>query len=350
MLFTIKLTGGPLRMTKTKVNQSNYESKLDLLETELAIKQIKDYFEDNLAEEMNLKKVSAPLLLKAGNGLNDNLNGVERVVSFDAIDIKDEALEIAQSLAKWKRVALARYGFNSGEGLYTNMNAIRRDEILDNLHSVYVDQWDWEKVITGDTRNQDTLKAEVQKIYNVMKSTEQYIHDLYPSLEPVLPDKITFITSQELEFLYPGLTPKEREDKIAEKTGAIFIMQIGGVLQSGEKHDGRSPDYDDWTLNGDIIIWSPVLERAVEVSSMGIRVDKEMLLQQLALTNNESRRDLDFHKCIISEELPLTIGGGIGQSRLCMFFLKKVHIGEVQASVWNEEIINDCQNKNINLL
>jgi aspartate--ammonia ligase len=337
-------------MNKTKIIQNKYSSILDLLETEMAIKEVKNNFESVLSEELNLVKVSAPLLLLKGNGLNDNLNGVERVVIFDAIDIKDSELEIVQSLAKWKRVALSRYGFQFGTGLYTDMDAIRRDEILDNTHSLYVDQWDWEKVITKEERNEVTLKAEVIKIYNAMKNTERYIYDLYPTLEPVLPEKIFFISTAELEALYPGLTPKEREDKIAEEHGAVFIMQIGGILQSGKKHDGRSPDYDDWTLNGDIIFWSPILERSLEVSSMGIRVDKDALLKQLKLTNNENRLELKYHKSIINDELPYTIGGGIGQSRLCMFFLKKVHIGEVQASVWNNDIVNHCLLNNINLL
>jgi aspartate--ammonia ligase len=335
-------------MTKTIPN--GYNSKLDLRQTEVAIKKVKDFFEYNLSEELNLLRVSAPLLLKVGNGLNDNLNGVERTVSFEASDVKDAQIEVVQSLAKWKRMALFRYGFSCGEGIYTDMNAIRKDEVLDNLHSMYVDQWDWEKVITKEQRNLDTLKVEVGKIYNTMKSTENYIHEFYPELDPVLPEKIAFITTQELEDLYPALTPKEREDRIAKEKGAVFIMQIGGKLHAGEKHDGRSPDYDDWTLNGDIIFWYPTLERSFEVSSMGIRVDETALLKQLRISNNEDRKGLDYHKAVLGGELPYTIGGGIGQSRLCMFFLKKAHVGEVQASIWTEHIMNECEECNVRLL
>jgi aspartate--ammonia ligase len=335
-------------MTKTVPN--GYKSKLDLMQTEVAIKKIKDFFENNLSEALNLLRVSAPLVLKVGNGLNDNLNGIERTVSFEALDLKDAQIEIVQSLAKWKRTALSRYGFSCGEGIYTDMNAIRRDEVLDNLHSMYVDQWDWEKVITKEERSLDTLKTEVKKIYKAMKSTESYMHEFYPELEQILPEKISFITTQELEDLYPTLTPKEREDKIAKEKGAVFIMQIGGTLSSGEKHDGRSPDYDDWTLNGDIIFWYPTLERSFEVSSMGIRVDETALLRQLKIENNENRKGLDYHKSILNGDLPYTIGGGIGQSRLCMFFLKKAHIGEVQASVWTDQIVNECEECNIKLL
>jgi aspartate--ammonia ligase len=289
-------------------------------------------------------------LLSEGKGINDNLNGVERSVSFDALDIKNRQIEVVQSLAKWKRVALSRYGFTIGEGLYTNMIAVRRDETLDNLHSIYVDQWDWEKVISKEQRNLETLKAEVKKIYKAIKSTENYMYEFHSALKPVLPKEIYFITTHELEILYPHLTPKERENIIAEEHGAVFIMQIGGFLRSGEKHDGRSPDYDDWTLNGDIILWNPLLERSIEISSMGIRVDENTLLKQLKLANNEDRRILEYHKSLLDGNLPHTIGGGIGQSRLCMFFLKKAHIGEVQASVWNDQIIKECQERNIMLL
>ncbi|MDZ5473572.1 aspartate--ammonia ligase [Bacillus sp. 31A1R] len=336
-------------MKNTKVLQE-YVPKLNLMETEVAIKQIKDFFESKLSEALSLIRVSAPILLKGGKGLNDNLNGVERVVAFDAVDIGDAPLEIVQSLAKWKRTALARYGFTPGQGLYTDMNAIRRDETLDQLHSIYVDQWDWEKVITKSQRTIKTLKSEVNKIYKVFLETEQYLNHCYPKLTPVLPEEIYFITAQELENLYPHYSPKEREDLITKQNGAVFIMQIGDILRSGEKHDGRSPDYDDWSLNGDILFWYPTLERAVEVSSMGIRVDERSLLKQLRLANNESRLTLDYHRSVLNNELPLTIGGGIGQSRLCMFFLKKVHIGEVQASVWNEQIIKECLERNIPLL
>lgn len=327
-----------------------YTSKLDLLQTEVAIKKTKDYFESSLAEMLNLTRVSAPILLKSGKGLNDDLNGVERMVSFEAFDIKNANIEIVQSLAKWKRMALARYGFALSEGLYTDMNAIRRDETLDHLHSIYVDQWDWEKIISKEQRNIETLKSEVQKIYRVFKNTETHLNRMYPALEPVLPEVIHFITTQELETRYPDLSPKEREDKIAKEYGAVFIMQIGGELQSGEKHDGRSPDYDDWSLNGDIIFWYPSLEQSIEVSSMGIRVDEEALRKQLKISNNEERMSLEYHQAILNQELPYTIGGGIGQSRICMFFLKKVHIGEVQVSVWNDQIVEDCRKANITLL
>ncbi|WP_100334327.1 aspartate--ammonia ligase [Bacillus alkalisoli] len=329
---------------------SAYKSKLSPIETEIAIKQVKEYFERDLSDKLRLVRVSAPLFLQAKTGLNDNLNGVERTVTFDALDIKGDKLEIVQSLAKWKRTALAKYGFPVGTGLYTDMNAIRRDEELDNLHSIYVDQWDWEKVISKQERAIETIKVEVEKIYSAMKSTERHIQELYPSLEPVLPKKIHFTTAQELEILYPSSTPKEREDAIAKEHGAVFIMQIGGKLRSGEKHDGRSPDYDDWTMNGDIVVWYPTLERALELSSMGIRVDAKALLRQLKEANCEERIKLDYHQAILHGRLPYTVGGGIGQSRLCMFFLKKAHIGEVQVSVWNEEITRECKEADIFLL
>lgn len=327
-----------------------YKSYLNLIETEIAIKTVKDYFEKRLSEKLNLTRVSAPIFVKSGKGINDNLNGVERAVVFDAKAIKDSNIEVVQSLAKWKRVALGRYNFKCGEGLYTDMNAIRRDEDLDNLHSMYVDQWDWEKVISKEDRNKETLKNVVKQIYQVFKDTENYLYSQYPIFNKILPEDIYFITTQELEDKYPELTPKEREDAIAKEKGAVFIMQIGDTLKSGEKHDGRSPDYDDWTLNGDIVFWYPVLERAFEVSSMGIRVDKEALLRQLKAADCEDRLNLDYHKGIINESLPYTIGGGIGQSRICMFFLRKAHIGEVQASVWTDEIIKECEKNNIFLL
>jgi aspartate--ammonia ligase len=337
-------------MQNSLSTQTRYTSKLNLIQTEVAIKQTKDFFESSLAEALNLTRVSAPILLKSGKGLNDDLNGVERMVSFEAIDIKNANIEIVQSLAKWKRMALARYGFVLGAGLYTDMNAIRRDEVLDHLHSIYVDQWDWEKIISKEHRNIETLKSEVQKIYQVFKNTEKHLNELYPALEPVLPESIHFITTQELETMYPELTPKEREDRIAKEYRAVFIMQIGGQLMSGEKHDGRSPDYDDWSLNGDIIFWYPTLEQSIEVSSMGIRVDEDALKKQLKITNTEDRMSLEYHQAVLNCELPYTIGGGIGQSRICMFFLKKVHIGEVQVSVWNDQILEDCSKANITLL
>jgi aspartate--ammonia ligase len=338
------------RVSKQMITPAAYKSKLGVVETEMAIKKVKDYFESKLSEVLKLVRVSAPLFLQEGTGLNDNLNGIERVVSFDALDVKNEKLEIVQSLAKWKRGALAKYQFPVGTGLYTDMKAIRRDEILDNLHSMFVDQWDWEKVIVQQDRTVETLKDEVEKIYKALYTTEQYVHQLYPSLQPVLPKSIHFITSQELENMYPSLTPKEREDKIAKKHGAVFLMQIGGMLNSGTKHDGRSPDYDDWSLNGDIIVWFPILERAFELSSMGIRVDKKALLKQLRESNCEERKKLPYHQAVLRGELPFTIGGGIGQSRLCMFFLQKAHIGEVHVSVWNEEILKECKEANIQLL
>ncbi|WP_102346391.1 aspartate--ammonia ligase [Bacillus sp. Marseille-P3661] len=337
-------------MTKTLIIPNVYQPALNFIQTEIAIKKVKDHFESNLSKELNLIRVSGPLLLKSGNGINDNLNGQERVVSFDALDINNASIEVVQSLAKWKRIALAKYGFHVGEGLYTDMNAIRRDEVLDNFHSMYVDQWDWEKVIAYKQRNLNTLKSEVLKIYKALTATERYINKLYPHLEPILPKEISFITTQELEDTYPNLSPKQREDKVAKEFGAVFIMKIGGNLRSGQKHDGRSPDYDDWSLNGDLIFWYPVLEKAIEISSMGIRVDEKALLKQLKLTRNENRIDLDYHQYILNKKLPYTIGGGIGQSRLCMFYLRKAHIGEVQVSVWNDKVIEECKQGNIPLL
>lgn len=327
-----------------------YKSRLNLIETEIAIKVTKDYFERELAEKLNLTRVSAPIFVKSGKGINDNLNGIERAVSFDAKAVEDNNLEIVQSLAKWKRMALYRYKFNFGEGLYTDMNAIRRDEDLDNLHSIYVDQWDWEKVISKGDRTEVMLKYVVRQIYKVFKETESYLYSVYPIFGKMLPEEIYFITTQELEDRFPNLTPKEREDAIAKEKGAVFIMKIGDILKSGEKHDGRSPDYDDWSLNGDIIFWYPLLERAFEVSSMGIRVDKDALLRQLKVSNCEDRLNLEYHRLVIDEKLPFTIGGGIGQSRICMFFLRKAHIGEVQSSIWTDEIVADCEKNNIFLL
>lgn len=328
----------------------SYKPTLNIKDTQIAIKLVKDFFERGLAEELKLIRVSAPLFVKPQTGLNDNLNGVERPVSFDVKGIDGEIVEIVQSLAKWKRIALKRYNFSCGEGLYTDMNAIRRDEDLDNLHSVYVDQWDWEKVMTRQERNLDFLKNTVRSIFKVFKLTEDYICSKYQQLERFLPEEIYFITTQELEDLYPDLSPKEREDEIARAKKAVFIMQIGEELKSGIKHDGRAPDYDDWSLNGDIIFWYPVLERAFEVSSMGIRVDEEALLSQLKKTGCEERKELEFHKALLAGELPYTIGGGIGQSRICMFFLGKAHIGEVQASVWSDEMIERCKTANMMLL
>ena len=328
----------------------NYTSKLSLKETEIAIKKVKDFFEENLSKTLNLTRVSAPLFLDATSGVNDNLNCIERPVSFDMTAIDGSNLEIVQSLAKWKRLALHRYRFNIGEGIYTDMNAIRRDEKLDNLHSIYVDQWDWEKVISKDARNIATLKDTVKKIYSIFKATENYTNSLYPYLKKSLPDEISFITTQELEDMYPNLSEKEREDAICRQRKAVFLMSIGDTLKSGKKHDDRSPDYDDWSLNGDILFYYPLLDKAFELSSMGIRVDKKTLESQLIKAHCEERKTLPFHQLLLNEKLPQTIGGGIGQSRICMFFLQKAHIGEVQTSVWDENTIKTCKENNIEIL
>ncbi|SKA83695.1 aspartate-ammonia ligase [Caloramator quimbayensis] len=337
-------------IVKSLIIPEGYKPFLDIRETEIAIKKIKDFFQAELSKKLNLTRVSAPLFVRPETGINDNLNGYERPVSFDvkAIDSKD--VEIVQSLAKWKRMALKRYGFSVGEGLYTDMNAIRRDEDLDNLHSVYVDQWDWEKVIRKEDRTVDKLREIVEAIYSVFKATEDYVAKLYPQFTKILPEKISFITTQELEDLYPEFSPKERENIIAKEKGAVFIMQIGAELKSGEKHDGRSPDYDDWTLNGDIIFWNPVLEIAYELSSMGIRVDEDALKRQLKMSGCEERKELEFHRMLLEGQLPYTVGGGIGQSRICMYFLRKAHIGEVQAAVWPDKMIEECEKNNIFLL
>ena len=326
-----------------------YDAKMDVRETEIAIKAIKDVFEKKLSEKLNLTRVSAPLFVKVTTGLNDNLNGIERPVGFDVKDTGDD-VEIVQSLAKWKRIALGRYGFGAGEGLYTDMNAIRRDEELDNIHSIYVDQWDWEKVIKKEDRKIETLKETVEKIFAAFKETEDHMYQKYPFLGRHLPEEIHFITSEELLQKYPDLTPKDRETAIAKEKKAVFIIGIGEELSHGEKHDGRAPDYDDWTMNGDIIFWNPVLESALELSSMGIRVDEEALERQLLKADAEDRKKLDFHRDLLDGKLPYTIGGGIGQSRICMYFLRRAHIGEVQASIWPEEMISDCEEKNIFLL
>jgi len=328
----------------------DYKAKLNLRDTEVAIKKLKDYFQSALTYELNLTRVSAPLFVQPESGLNDNLNGVETPVSFNVKDAENCKAEIVHSLAKWKRMALAKYGFKPGEGLYTDMNAIRKEEDLDNLHSIYVDQWDWEKIIRKKDRNVEKLKDIVKRIYKVFKSTENFITYEYRKLQPNLPDEIFFITTQELEDMYPDLTPREREDIITKEKGAIFLMKIGGLLKSGIKHDGRAPDYDDWELNGDIIFWNPLLDRAFEMSSMGIRVDENSLVTQLEISDDKDRLNLPFHKGILNKELPYTIGGGIGQSRICMFFLQKAHIGEIQSSIWPEEMIKICEENGINLL
>jgi aspartate--ammonia ligase len=347
-----KLLGGIIMITYKQqlAIPYKYDPLLGLKDTEIAIKQVKDYFEKRISNELNLTRVSAPLFVKSDTGLNDNLNGIERAVSFDMKAIADTNIEIVHSLAKWKRMALYRYDFGVGEGLYTDMNAIRRDEDLDNLHSIYVDQWDWEKVIVKEDRNLDALRETVTSLYKVFKDTETHVHKLFPTIKKFLPEEIFFITTQELEDLYPTFTPKEREDAICKEKLAVFIMQIGGELKSGEKHDGRAPDYDDWSLNGDIVFWYPVLEKAFELSSMGIRVDEIALKEQLKLAGCEHRSSFEFHKLLMEGKLPYTVGGGIGQSRICMFFLNKAHIGEVQASIWPVEMIEDCKEENIILL
>ena len=326
-----------------------YESSLGVIETQQAIKDLKDYFENRLGETLKLTRVSSPLFVLPETGTNDNLNGVEKPVSFEVPHLKKDA-EIVHSLAKWKRMALKKYGFSVGRGLYTDMNAIRKDEELDNLHSLYVDQWDWELVINKEDRTMETLKSVVRKLYKVFKETEEHVHTIYPEVECVLPEEITFITSQELLDMYPDLTAKEREDAIVREKKAVFLMQIGKVLSSGEKHDGRSPDYDDWDLNGDILFYNPVLDNAIELSSMGIRVDEKSLERQLKESNCEDRKELDYHKELLNGKLPYTIGGGIGQSRICMFFLNKAHIGEVQVGIWPQEMVEECRKAGIELL
>lgn len=327
----------------------NYVQNLSLKETEIAIKKVKDFFESSLSNALNLTRVSAPLFLPCGSGINDNLNGIERPVTFDIKATKNN-LEIIHSLAKWKRLALKRYDFKTYEGLYTDMNAIRRDEDLDNLHSIYVDQWDWEKIITKEDRNLSYLKDTVKTIYKVFKDTENYVSTLYPFIEKILPEEITFITTEELYNMYPALSPKERENAICKEKKAVFLIGIGDTLPSGDKHDGRSPDYDDWHLNGDILFYYPILDKAFELSSMGIRVDRKTLLSQLKKANCEDRTNLQFHSLLLNDNLPQTLGGGIGQSRICMFFLRKAHIGEVQATVWDNYTLEKCLQNNIKLL
>lgn len=330
----------------------DYKPLLSTMKTEQGIKLIKDFFQQNISTELRLRRVTAPLFVLKGLGINDDLNGVERPVTFPIKDLGDAKAEVVHSLAKWKRLTLAEYKIEPGYGIYTDMNAIRADEELDNLHSLYVDQWDWEAVITDKQRTIPFLKNVVERIYAAIRRTEYLACETYPELKPFLPEKITFIHSQELLNLYPTLTPKEREDEICRKYGAVFIIGIGGKLSDGKKHDGRAPDYDDWStmgdnglagLNGDILIWYPVLNRSFELSSMGIRVDKSALLKQLELEGKEDRLELYFHKKLLNGELPLSIGGGIGQSRLCMVMLHKAHIGEIQASIWPDDMREECQ-------
>lgn len=328
----------------------DYHSALNLYDTQIGIKTVKDFFQNLLAERLHLLRVSAPLFVDPHSGLNDNLNGVERPVTFGIKEQGDAEAEIVHSLAKWKRFALQKYGFSYGEGLYTDMSAIRRDEETDNIHSIYVDQWDWEKIISREERTIDFLKETVRTVYKVLRKTEKYMAIQYDYIEEILPHDIFFITTQELEDKYPNIPPKEREYHIAKEKGAVCLMQIGDLLASGEKHDGRAPDYDDWALNADIIVYYPVLDIALELSSMGIRVDKESLLGQLDKAGCPERAELPFQKAILNDELPLTVGGGIGQSRICMFFLRKAHIGEVQSSLWPDEVMEAAKEHGIELL
>lgn len=333
-----------------RLHIENYASCLDILETQKAIKLVKDTFEKELSEHLNLTRVSAPLFVTKSSGLNDNLNGVERPVSFDIKGIPNEEIEVVQSLAKWKRMALKKYGLKRFKGLYTDMNAIRRDEQLDNLHSCYVDQWDWEKVIYKEDRNIEFLKGTVERIMKAIIATEKVVYEKYPNIKPSIKAEPFFITTQELEYMYPDLSPKERENKITKEHKTVFLMQIGKPLSNGKPHDGRSPDYDDWELNGDLLLWYDLFDSAIEISSMGIRVDSFSLERQLILAGCEDRKELPFHKALLNDELPLTMGGGIGQSRLCLIMLKKAHVGEVQASLWPKDIIEECAKQNIHLL
>lgn len=337
----------------------NYTPLLNIKQTEDAIRQIKDFFQTNLAFELNLTRTTAPLFVQADTGINDNLNGIEKPVSFTVKDLQGKTVEIVQSLAKWKRMALADYGFAAGEGIYTDMNALRPDEALDSIHSIYVDQWDWERVITGEDRSLKFLKQIVRTIYQVIVRTERYICYHFEELQPVLPDEISFFHSEDIEEMYPELEPAERELRACREHGAIFVIGIGGNLKAGRPHGGRAPDYDDWItptengrcgLNGDIVVYNELLDIAFELSSMGIRVDAESLTRQLEITGTTNRSRLMFHRRLLEGDLPLSIGGGIGQSRLCMFYLKKAHIGEIQASLWPEEMREECRRNNIILL
>lgn len=341
------------------IKPEGYKALLDMKRTEQGIKLIKDFFQENLSTELRLSRVTAPLFVLKGLGINDDLNGVERPVTFHIKDLAEAEAEVVHSLAKWKRLTLAEYGIEPGYGVYTDMNAIRADEELDNLHSLYVDQWDWEAVITAEQRNVDFLKNVVERIYSAICRTEYLTCETYPELKPFLPEKIHFIHSEDLLEMYPDLSPKEREDEICRKYGAVFLIGIGGKLSNGEKHDGRAPDYDDWStptddrragLNGDILIWYPLLGRSFELSSMGIRVDKEALLRQLALEGKEDRTQLYFHRQLLDGKLSLSIGGGIGQSRLCMLLLHKAHIGEIQASIWPEDMRRECREAGMPLI
>lgn len=335
---------------KKGIIPEGYHSALSLHDTQIAIKKVKDSFQTLLAERLNLLRVSAPLFVDPASGLNDNLNGWERPVSFDIRESNGAIAEIVQSLAKWKRYALKKYGFKEGEGLYTDMSAIRRDESTDNIHSIYVDQWDWEKIISKEARNIETLQEVVRNVYKVLRKTEKAMAIEYDYIEEILPHDIFFITTQELENMFPDNTPKEREYFITKAKGAVCLMQIGDKLESGEPHDGRAPDYDDWALNADILVYYPVLDIALELSSMGIRVDADSLKSQLEKAGVQERAELPFQKAILNDELPFTIGGGIGQSRICMFFLRKAHIGEVQSSIWPKETVQELEKCNVSFL
>lgn len=336
-----------------------YRPLLSLQQTEQGIKSIKDFFQQSLASQLRLRRVTAPLFVKSGLGINDDLNGIERPVRFAIGDMNDTQAEIVHSLAKWKRMTLADYQIPRGYGIYTDMNAIRPDEELDNLHSLYVDQWDWEAVMDPEDRTLDFLKHKVDGIYNVLLQTEYMVYEKYPAITPILPERITYIHAQELLDRYPGLTPKERENEIAREYGAVFVTGIGGALSDGKPHDGRAPDYDDWStpagdglngLNGDILLWNPILESSFEISSMGIRVDAEALRRQLAVSGQQHRAELYFHRRLLAGDLPQSIGGGIGQSRLCMFLLRKGHIGEIQSSIWPDEMRAACKEHGMQLI
>ena len=327
-----------------------YTPKLSLRQTQQAIKVIKDTFQVLLAQNLHLERVTAPVLVTADSGINDDLNGVERKVSFSVKEMDEQHAEVVQSLAKWKRVALGRYGFKPGEGIYTDMNAIRRDDDMDNTHSIFVDQWDWEAVVTADRRNEEYLKKIVRRIVKAIADTNKLLQQKYPLLTFEVNEEVTFITAQELCDRYPGMTGKQREDAITRECGTVFLMGIGGALRDGTRHDGRAPDYDDWTLNGDLLLWNETLGHALEISSMGIRVDADALARQLAAAGAEDRMRYPYHRAIAAGELPLTIGGGIGQSRLCMLMLEKAHIGEVQVSIWPPEMVEECKSHGIILL
>jgi len=337
-------------MSKSLILPEGYSSALTLRETQHAIKYIKDLFQQTLSFALTLDRVSAPLIVRKGSGINDDLNGVERKVDFTIKEIDNKEAEVVQSLAKWKRMALYRYGYQAGEGIYTDMNAIRRDDDTDNMHSIFVDQWDWEKVITRDQRTLEFLQETVKNIVKAIVFTKRKVNLRYPIFKTTLKEEVYFITTQELEDLYPDKTPKEREDLICKEHGTVFIMQIGGKLKSGQRHDGRAPDYDDWALNGDLFFWNETLQKGIEISSMGVRVDETSLQKQLAEADALDRNKYDYHKMITDGTLPLTIGGGIGQSRLCMLLLEKAHIGEVQASIWPDDMIQTCAEHGITLL